>query len=72
MLKFNVACAMTAGFFKAQAKDKYRRLGSNQRPRGYETRALPLRHSGKRDFAHVLRRLSYDGLVGCFCKAAEV
>jgi hypothetical protein len=42
MLKFNVACAMTAGFFKAQAKDNYRGHASIMQPRSYEPRALPL------------------------------
>ena len=38
--------ALTTRFCKPGELKEYRRLGSNQRPRGYEPRALPLRHSG--------------------------
>ena len=40
-----------------RTKDKYRRLGSNQCPRGYEPRALPLRHPGE----------SYQGATNAPC-----
>jgi hypothetical protein len=45
MLKFNVACAMTAGFFKAQAKDKSPAVGFDPTSSGYRLRAISPRAS---------------------------
>ena len=47
---------------------EYRELGSNQWPRGYEPRALPLRHPGE-GFGACLASLA---LTTCFYKAGEV
>ena len=46
VLKFNVACAMTNRLFKQANWNEYRQQVSILCPRGYEPRALPLRHAG--------------------------
>ena len=59
---------MTGCFCKADELEWYRRQGLNLWPRGYQPRALPLRHPGY-VCAVFCRRLA---VTDCFCKAAEL